>query len=77
MTGTNLCVNNPQSVPVIFEPPCILTGKTVALRFQNLCCDEGYFGLPHSSIRTSRLSVFGPLQNTKDKTDGNNRRDPL
>jgi len=21
MTGTNLCVNKPQSVPVIFEPP--------------------------------------------------------
>jgi len=24
MTGTDLCVNKPQSVPVIFEPPCIL-----------------------------------------------------
>ena len=23
MTGTGLCVNKPQSVPVIFEPPCI------------------------------------------------------
>ena len=23
MTGTDLCVNKPQSVPVIFEPPCI------------------------------------------------------
>jgi len=22
MTGTDLCVNKPQSVPVIFEPPC-------------------------------------------------------
>jgi len=22
MTGTHLCVNKPQSVPVIFEPPC-------------------------------------------------------
>jgi hypothetical protein len=25
MTGIDLCVNKPQSVPVIFEPPCILT----------------------------------------------------
>jgi hypothetical protein len=24
MTRTGLCVNKPQSVPVIFEPPCIL-----------------------------------------------------
>jgi len=24
MTGTDLCVNKPQSVPVIFEPPCTL-----------------------------------------------------
>jgi hypothetical protein len=23
MTGTDLCVNKQQSVPVIFEPPCI------------------------------------------------------
>jgi len=23
MTGTDLCVNKPQSIPVIFEPPCI------------------------------------------------------
>jgi len=23
MTRTDLCVNKPQSVPVIFEPPCI------------------------------------------------------
>jgi len=23
MAGTDLCVNKPQSVPVIFEPPCI------------------------------------------------------
>ena len=24
MTGTDLCVNKPQSVPVIFQPPCIM-----------------------------------------------------
>jgi hypothetical protein len=24
MTGTDLCVNKPQSVPVMFEPPCII-----------------------------------------------------
>jgi hypothetical protein len=23
MTGTDLCVNKPHCVPVIFEPPCI------------------------------------------------------
>ena len=23
MTGTDLCVNKPVTVPVIFEPPCI------------------------------------------------------
>jgi len=27
MTGTDLCVNKPQSVPVIFEPPCIIQVK--------------------------------------------------
>ena len=26
MTGTDLCVNRPQSVPVIFEPRCNLGG---------------------------------------------------
>jgi hypothetical protein len=26
MTGTDLCVNKPQSVPVMFEPPCINDG---------------------------------------------------
>jgi len=26
MIGTDLCVNKPQSVPVIFEPPCIYEG---------------------------------------------------
>ena len=25
MTGTDLCVNKPVTVPVIFEPPCITT----------------------------------------------------
>jgi len=24
MTGTDLCVNKPVTVPVIFEPPCII-----------------------------------------------------
>jgi len=24
MTGTDLCVNKPVTVPVIFEPPCIM-----------------------------------------------------
>jgi len=23
MTGTDLCVNKPHAVPVIFEPPCV------------------------------------------------------
>jgi hypothetical protein len=31
MTGTNLCVNKSQFVPVIFEPPCISHQNCVAL----------------------------------------------
>jgi len=31
MTGTDLCVNKPQSVPVIFEPPCTLNTVTVTV----------------------------------------------
>ena len=27
MTGIDLCVNKPVTVPVIFEPPCIKTGE--------------------------------------------------
>jgi hypothetical protein len=34
MTGTDLCVNKPQSVPVIFEPPCIYGGQEVHTGFQ-------------------------------------------
>jgi hypothetical protein len=29
MTGTDLCVNKSQFVPVIFEPPCILFNDAV------------------------------------------------
>jgi hypothetical protein len=29
MTGTDCIVNKPQSVPVIFEPPCILARKDI------------------------------------------------
>ena len=35
MTGTDLCVNKPQSVPVIFEPPC--TNKFVLICVVNSC----------------------------------------
>jgi hypothetical protein len=28
MTGTDLCVNKPVTVPVIFEPPCIYINKS-------------------------------------------------
>ena len=31
MTGIDLCVNKPQSVPVIFQPPCIRPGHGVDL----------------------------------------------
>jgi hypothetical protein len=31
MTVTNLCVNKPQSVPVIFEPPCMLSNMLYVL----------------------------------------------
>ena len=34
MTGTDLCVNKPQSVPVIFEPPCI---KSLIFAFSFVC----------------------------------------
>jgi len=35
MTGTDLCVNLATSVPVIFEPPCIL-GGIVHTRMNNI-----------------------------------------
>jgi hypothetical protein len=31
MTGTNLCVNKPHCVPVIFEPPCTIYLAMVTL----------------------------------------------
>jgi hypothetical protein len=34
MTGTDLCVNKPQSVPVIFEPPCIM--------FNDISCGQAF-----------------------------------
>jgi hypothetical protein len=34
MTGTDLCVNKSQFVPVIFEPPCTFTPK---LNWPNIC----------------------------------------
>jgi len=43
MTGTDLCVNKPQSVPVIFEPPCIFGDMAAcgreACRSTTCCCD--------------------------------------
>ena len=33
MTGTDLCVNKPQSVPVIIEPPCIKVKVKVKVKF--------------------------------------------
>ena len=30
MTGTDLCVNIYKSVPVIFEPPCIMHIETIS-----------------------------------------------
>jgi len=35
MTGTDLCVNKPQSVPVIIEPPCICKISLVAVVAQS------------------------------------------
>jgi len=29
MTGTDLCVNRPITVPVIFEPPCTITREKI------------------------------------------------
>jgi len=35
MTGTDLCVNRPQSVPVIFEPRCNLGGGGWGTRWRS------------------------------------------
>jgi hypothetical protein len=32
MTGADLCVNKPQSVPVIYEPPCTFTTHRIIFR---------------------------------------------
>jgi len=40
MTGTDLCVNKPQSVPVIFEPPCIISAiYNVVKQHRIMLCD--------------------------------------
>jgi len=36
MTGTDLCVNKPQSVPVIYEPPCNFLIKSRRMRWARL-----------------------------------------
>ena len=43
MTGTDLCVNKPVTVPVIFEPPCINTLRTgdADLRFYITTVQDG------------------------------------
>ena len=53
MTGTDLCVNKPQSVPVIFEPPSITWKDSccvgVTLRISR-CNDEDGFYLLFSMV---------------------------
>jgi len=36
MTGTDLCVNNNKSVPVIFEPPCIFWSMKITIHFSSM-----------------------------------------
>jgi hypothetical protein len=53
MTGTDLCVNKPQSVPVIFEPPCISVSQSV-------CYTEHYmFRSWLTIIHTTQTSYIG------------------
>jgi len=49
MTGTDLCVNKPQSVLVIFEPPCTLHNQR-----QN----ENITGMKYSLIFKVQQSQF-------------------
>jgi uncharacterized membrane protein YhdT len=38
MTGTDLCVKKPHSVPVIFEPPCIYLPLLLNVLASVWCC---------------------------------------
>ena len=49
MTGTDLYVNKPQSVPVIFEPPCISL-NTLRTGLLN-CLNAPSRGLIQSEVR--------------------------
>jgi len=40
MTGTDLCVNKPQSVPVISEPPCTYTVTMWRVRTTTVAADK-------------------------------------
>ena len=39
MTGTDLCVNKPVTVPVIFEPPCSCILLVIIYNYTNRCPD--------------------------------------
>jgi hypothetical protein len=51
MTGTDLCVNKPQSVPVIFEPPCIWSPCTLLW--------DTSLAMSWSSSNTANISLVG------------------
>ena len=71
MTGTDLCVNKSQFVPVIFEPPynIYLSGQLVAVALMVMQNDEDYVEITQLylpsllCIEISVLKVYhGPLQ---------------
>ena len=55
MTGTDLCVNKSQFVPVIFEPPC-----SIVSILYSLCCD--------SNIVVERLHLQYPMASTQQSS---------
>jgi hypothetical protein len=47
MTRTDLCVNKPQSVPVIFEPPCVFVPLKTQLNTRVVHISTSYFSKIH------------------------------
>ena len=60
MTGTDLCVNKSQFVPVIFEPPC--TNVSLSAFFSNkltLCCFLNVRDkISHSQVAKVKITIF-------------------
>ena len=54
MTGTDLCVNKPVTVPVIFEPPCIIKTANSYMFPPLLAHHQGV-----QSVRPKHVAVSG------------------